>query len=475
MDPDPSYIGIGIGLCLLVLAFTSAVDAAFTSIGRHRLNAILAETDNTSRSRALSRLMNDPYGFKATIILLNASATIAATAFTLYLTRSFNIWVQVGYLGLLLLAILVMSEALPKAWAARDPDRAVLALAGLLNLITRLLWPVIAVVSLLSKPLAQLVRGQDVPLTPLVTEEEIRLLVNVGEEEGLIEHGEREMIEGIFSFGDTLVREIMVPRVDIVALEADTSLEKTLETIIEEGHSRIPVYEETIDTIVGILYAKDLFPILHNGQRDTLIRSLVRPAHFVPETMKVDALLKEMRQRKVHMAIVVDEYGGTAGLATIEDVLEEIVGEIQDEYDVEEPSIQILSDTEMIVDARVSIYDINEMTGLQLESADADRIGGLIYEQLGRVPKVGDEIVLDQATVTVLSVEGVRPQKLRITYQHPLELALDEERARDQDNLNAPRVDQEDKEVLSDMIMTPQPSGGINGKENTWNNLTTRT
>lgn len=467
MDPEPSYLSIGLVLCLFILAFTSAVDTAFNSTSRHRINALLTDADSTPRTRALSRLMRDPYRFKATIILLNASVTITATAFTLYLTRAFSSWIQAGCLALLLLTVLVVSEALPKAWAARDPDTTILTLAGSLSVVTHILWPVISIISLLSKPLARLVRGQHVPPTPLVTEEEIRLLVNAGEEEGLIEHNEREMIEGIFSFNDTLVREIMVPRVDVVALEVEASLETTLENVIEEGHSRIPVYEETIDTVAGILYVKDLFPILYSGQIDTPLRDLLRPAHFIPETMKVDALLKEMRQRKVHMAIIVDEYGGTAGLVTIEDVLEEIVGEIQDEYDVEEPSIQIVGDTTMIVDARVSIDEINEITGLHLESTDADRIGGLIYEQLGRVPNAGDEIVLEDATVTVLSVEGVRPQKLQIIYQRPLELELREAQA-DQGDISSSTDDNDDE------AQAMQQSDGVTpGRQDAWNNVTT--
>lgn len=423
-DPGPStgILIAGVGLCLLVLAFTSAVDAAFTAISRHRLNVLINE--GAPRSRALSRLLEDPYRFKATVILLNASATIAATAFALRLTQGYESWMQLAGLVLLLLAILIVSEALPKALASRNPDITALLLARPLNTISLLFLPLIAVVGFVTGPLVRLVSGKTPSATPLVTEEELRLLVNVGEEEGLIEHDEREMIEGIFSFGDTLVREIMVPRVDIVALDVDTPLDKALDRVISEGHSRIPVYVETVDTVVGILYAKDLLPALRDQRRDLSLRDLLRPAHFVPETMKVAALLADLQQRKVHMAIVIDEYGGMAGLATIEDLIEQIVGEIQDEYDVEDPPIQMVSDTEVIVDARVSLDEINDLTGLKLESPDADRIGGLVYAHLGRVPKVGDEVVLADAVVTVLSIKGVRPQQLRIRYHHPVELEV---------------------------------------------------
>lgn len=412
-DPEPSLIVIGIGLCMLVLAFTSAIDASFTSISRHRLNVLLSEGGSRAR-RAVSRLIDDPYRFKSTVIFLNISTTIIATALTLHLSAGLSLWRQVGSLTLLLLLVLVFSEALPKALAIRNPDATALALARPLRIVSQILWPAIALVNLITGPLVKLVSGRRSYPSPLVTEEELRLLVNVGEEEGVIEHEEREMIEGVIAFGNTLLREIMVPQVDIVAIEVDTSLDKALDVVVARGHSRIPVYNETINQIVGILYAKDLIPALRGQDRDMPINSLLRPAHFVPETMRVNALLEDLQRRKVHMAIMVDEYGNTAGLATIEDLIEQIVGEIQDEYDTEDPSIQPIGEGEYVVDGRVSIDDVNYLTDLELTSDSADRIGGLVYEQLGRVPRVGDELVLEHATVTVLSVKGVRPQKLRI-------------------------------------------------------------
>ena len=423
MDPESSLVLVGVGFCLILLAFTSAVDAALSAISRHRLN--LLQEEHLSRAEVVARLLSDPYRFKAAILLLNAAAIIAATALTLHLTHGLGPEGKLGALVGLLLLILICSEALPKALAIRNPTRAAQVLAGPMAFITRLVWPLIGLLSLLINPLTRLLSGQNAPKTPLVTEEELLLLVNVGEEEGLIEPDEREMIEGIFSFGDTVVREVMIPRIDIVALDETASLDEALETVISHGHSRIPVYSETIDRVIGILYAKDLLPGLRAGERDMLLNGLLRPPYFVPETMKVDALLKDLQARKVHMAVVVDEYGGTAGLVTIEDLLEEIVGEIQDEYDVEEPSIQIVGDGELIADARVPIDDINDLAGLRLSSEESDRIGGMVYERLGRVPKVGDEVRLpDGVTITVLSVEGLRPRQLRLTYQQSDEVTV---------------------------------------------------
>lgn len=221
------------------------------------------------------------------------------------------------------------------------------------------------------------------------------------------------MIEGVIAFGDTLLREIMVPRVDMVSLELGATLEQAMDVVAASGHSRIPVYSQSLDHVVGILYAKDIIPALREGAHTRPIDGLLRPAHFVPDTMRVKSLLEDLQRRKVHIVMIVDEYGGTAGLATIEDLIEQIVGEIQDEYDTEDPSIQPVSEGEYIVDARVLIHDVNGLLGLGL-TAEAERLGGLIYEQLGRVPRVGDEVDLDEVLVTVLSVKGVRAQKLRL-------------------------------------------------------------
>jgi putative hemolysin len=416
LDPESSLVIIGIAFCLILLAFTSAADAALSAISRHRLN--LLQEEATPRAALVARLLSDPYSFKASILLVNAAAIITATACAQYLTRGLVLGWRLAALGLLLVLILVFSEALPKALALRNPAQAAQILAGPMALLGWLLGPLLGLISFAIGPIVRALSGHNISKLPLVTEEELRLLVNVGEEEGLIEPDEREMIEGIFSFGDTLVREVMIPRVDIVALDETASLEEALELVIAHGHSRVPVYRDTIDQIIGILYAKDMLPWLRAGQRDKSFADLLRPPHFVPETMKVDALLKDLQARKVHLAIVVDEYGGTAGLATIEDLLEEIVGEIQDEYDVEEPSLLFAGEGELIADARVLLDDLNDVTGLHIESDESDRIGGLVYERLGRVPKVGDEVQLaDRVRITVLSVEGLRPRQLRLTYQ----------------------------------------------------------
>ncbi len=418
MSAETSLVILGVALCLVLIAFTSAVDAALNAISRHRLN--LFKEEQSKRARALVQLLSDPYRFKSTILLLHAAAIIVATVFTLRLTEGMNVFWHFGALTVLLLLMIIFSVALPKSLVANSPASAGRLLARPMVLLTWLLWPLISLIGLITNPLIRMLSGQPAHKLPLVTEEELLLMVNVGEEEGLIEPDERQMIEGIFSFGETVVSEVMIPRVDIIALECNATVDVALDVAIAHGHSRIPVYEENIDQVIGVLYVKDLLPSLRAGKHDLPLRGLLRPPYFVPETMKVDALFKDLQARKVHLAIAVDEYGGTAGLVTIEDLLEEIVGEIQDEYDADEPSIQVVGEGELIADARIPIDDINDHTGLELHSEESDRIGGLIYERLGRVPLVGDTVELAEGVnVTVLSIEGLRPRQLRITYQRP--------------------------------------------------------
>jgi CBS domain containing-hemolysin-like protein len=233
-------------------------------------------------------------------------------------------------------------------------------------------------------------------------------------EDRIVEEDEREMIDGIFDLEETTTREIMVPRMDVVALSADTSLQEALDVIIRDGYSRLPVFRSSIDDVVGILYAKDLFPRMRDGRLDGVVGEMVRPAYFIPESKKVSELLRELQKRKVHIAVAVDEYGGTSGLVTIEDLLEEIVGEIQDEFDSEEAKIVEGSEGEAFFDATVSIDDVNDTLGTILEGEEVDTIGGLVYELLGRVPLVGDQVSTSNSSITVVSTSGRRVTRVRV-------------------------------------------------------------
>jgi CBS domain containing-hemolysin-like protein len=269
--------------------------------------------------------------------------------------------------------------------------------------------------------------GQMVHRGPFVTEEELRLLVTVGEEEGVLEEEETEMIHSIFGFADTRVREVMIPRIDMVTLPSTATVTTAVDVALQGGFSRIPVYEESvgIDEIIGILYTKDMLKQLREGHDDFPIRDLVRPAYFVPETKKLDDLLREIRQRRIHMVIVVDEYGSVAGLVTIEDLVEEIVGDIKDEYDREENLFEKINEDEYIFDAKISIYDFNDLMGTHLDDADYETLGGFVYAQLDKIPSAGDTVTFENMTFTVLATRGRRITQIRVERNHPQTPALE--------------------------------------------------
>lgn len=250
-----------------------------------------------------------------------------------------------------------------------------------------------------------------------VTEEELKTMVDAGEQEGLIEQEERKMIYSIFDLGETLVREIMVPRIDVLALEVSVDVTRAVDALLASGYSRVPVYEETIDNVVGLLYAKDLLNAWRSGDQSRGLKDLLRPAYFVPEAKKVDELLAEMQKRRIHMAIIVDEYGGVAGLVTLEDIVEEIVGEIHDEFDLgEDTFFQKVGPEDFICDGRMDLDDFNELMGADLPVDEADTLGGFIYSQIGRVPTGGESVLVGgdlRLTVEQVSKRSIRTVRVQ--------------------------------------------------------------
>lgn len=247
-----------------------------------------------------------------------------------------------------------------------------------------------------------------------MTEEELKTLVDVGQQRGVLEQGERQMIYSIFEMGDTLAREVMVPRIEILSLDVNTPLDQAIDALLAAGHSRVPVYQDNIDHIIGLLYAKDLLRIWREGDHLQSLRSLLRPAYFVPETIKLDDLLQEMQKKRIHMAIVVDEYGGVSGLVTLEDIVEEVVGEIRDEYDQgEEPLYQKIGENEYLLLGRIDLDDFNELMGSQIRKVETDTLGGYIYRRLGKVPEVGNTIQIGNVLLTVEEVTERRIHKVR--------------------------------------------------------------
>ncbi|HDL15237.1 MAG TPA: HlyC/CorC family transporter [Euryarchaeota archaeon] len=405
-------IDIFILFVLLVLSgFFSASETAFISIRKPRIKKLASKGD--SRAETILRLLEMPNRVISTILvgnnIVNISASAIATSIAIKYFGSTGIGIATG---IVTFYVLLFGEIIPKSYAAYNAERYCLLAAKPVSALVTLLYPLVLFLTFISKRIVRLFGGE-VTFSPYATEEDLKLMLEFSEEEGFIETGEREMISSVFEFGETTVREIMVPRVDMKCLSIDASYEDARKLILKTGHSRIPMYEENIDNIVGILYAKDLLKYM-NGRRRVRLVDILRDPIFVPENKKLDDLLKEFQMKKIQIAIVVDEYGGTAGMVTIEDILEELVGEIMDEYDREEIPINKINDREAIVDARINIKDVNEALGLNLDYSEFDTVGGLVFNTIGEIPGVGDEIKINGVTIRVEKMRGRRILKVRI-------------------------------------------------------------
>ena len=413
--------------------FFVAAEIALVSVRRTRIDQLVEE--GNPGARRVRKLIDDPGRFLAvaqlglTFIGFFASAFAAVSlvtglqellvGFGLSAGAASNIALVVVTVILALFTI-VFAELIPKSIALGSPERFALILSRPIDVLARLLGPIVSVLNGITRWVARSI-GVDINQEAQISADELRLIVERGGEQGVLEAEEEQMINAVIELGDRRVHEVMVPRVAIAAVDSDATLEQAIDLVVDVGHSRIPVYHDTIDEIVGILYAKDLLPYLKPdaGPRPAL-RKLLRPPVLVPESMTVDDLLHEFQRRKVHIAVVLDEYGGTAGLVTIEDLLEEIVGEIQDEYDVEEPMVVRLSDHEARVDGRADVDEILELFDLDLHLEDAeeyDTVGGLVYHRIGGVPAPGDAIDVDGLRLTVETTDGRRVGKVLVTRQ----------------------------------------------------------
>ena len=423
-----------LGLILLLILLNGlfvAAEIAFVTVRRTRLDELADEGDRRA-ARAL-RLLKDPGRFLAviqvaiTFLGALASAVAAVSIVELLATPLSGVsWIgeRAGVLALLVVTLLVsvvsivLGELIPKGFALANPDRIALAASGPISLFAKIVSPLVALLVLLTKVISKPF-GIDPTRTPELSAAEIRLIVEQGSQQGVLEAEEEQMISAVMSLSDSKLHEVMVPRIDIVAIDQEATFDEAVEVVLKEGHSRTPLYRESVDHIVGILYAKDLLRLIAAGGPRPRLRDIMRPALFVPESQSVDDLLHELQRRKVHMAVVLDEYGGTAGLVTIEDLLEEIVGEIQDEFDEEEPMKVEIGPGEVILDGRADIDELTELVEPALELEDDeeyDTLGGFVYHRIGRVPVVGDAVVIEPFVITVIKVSGRRVGKVRVRW-----------------------------------------------------------
>ncbi|MFN8635911.1 MAG: hemolysin family protein [Chloroflexota bacterium] len=347
------------------------------------------------------------------LVIVGVGGAAAALVAAVSSTARPELW-EVVCIAVLAAAVMVALAVTVRAISAARPEAAALALG-------RPIWALGTVGLLVIAPLLWLERwihgllapGRDASGSP--SDDDLRLLVESVEDARKLEEDEREMIGGIFGMSVRPVREVMVPRIDVVSQPREATLGEILDQVVATGYSRIPIVNDSIDNVVGLVYAKDVLRALRAGALEDPAEPIARAAYFVPDTKKVDELLQDLQQKRVHMAVVVDEYGGTAGIVTIEDLLEEIVGEIRDEYDVnEELPIQQIDEREAVVDARVSIRDLNEALDVHLDVEELDTLGGLVYHELGKLPTEGDEVRVNGCLVTVLSTQGRRIKKLRV-------------------------------------------------------------
>ncbi|HBG13860.1 MAG TPA: HlyC/CorC family transporter [Synergistaceae bacterium] len=399
---------------LLFSAFFSSSETAITSIGRGKLLAI--QEKNPQRRKGIDWLISDMQRALTVILIGNNLVNIAASAVATQVAISL-----IGAKGLLLavafmtVVVVIFGEILPKSIAILKPEGIVSTTLPLLRLINVIFSPLIWITVGIVKFFGSLMKVDLSSQHPFVTREEIEQMVNIGEASGVFEEEERRMIHGVITFEETRVYEIMIPRTDMVAVPGDISISDSIPVFRECGHSRLPVYEKSPDHIVGILYVKDLIGAFMSDETSIQVSSLAREALFVPETMRIADLFDVMRGKRVHMAIVIDEYGGTAGLVTLEDLIEEIVGEIQDEYDDESALIQKEPDGSYLVRGQMGLEDLSEALGYPFESSDMDSVGGLVLSLAGRFPDKGQRLPYGHWEFQVLEVEDHRIKMVRVT------------------------------------------------------------
>jgi len=400
-----------LALALVLLVIAAAAEAAVASASRVRLRSLAGKGDR--RAEALLRYVDRRASTLGALAVVRNLAVVLATAFGIFVVTNERglTWGVLGASATASLAAIVLLDALPRLIVARNAEQWGLRLSAFIGLFRVIFGPIAAAINEGLASVVQISADEEEDET-----EEILRLAEIETDGEPIEEEERQMIRGIIEMEDTVAREIMAPRIDIVGLDETETIDDALKLIVEKGFSRIPLYRETIDNVTGIIYAKDLLRCVTEDRRPSL-QEIARPPYFIPESKRVDELLADLRQSKVHIAIVVDEYGGTAGLVTIEDLLEEIVGEIQDEYDREEAPIERVNETEAILDARVGMYALSELFGFEPddEEQDYDTVGGFVYHHLGKVPVAGDEVRVDGMTLRVLSVLGRRIKKIRAT------------------------------------------------------------
>ncbi|HEY5532037.1 MAG TPA: hemolysin family protein [Candidatus Anoxymicrobiaceae bacterium] len=400
---------------IALAAYFAACETALMRVSRIRVRYLVEK--RVKKADKLEKLIEKPDFFYPTVLLLGLAVQLTAaslaTWLTIRITHNSGLGVAIGTIIITAL-MFIFGELVPKAAASHNSEGIALRVTRPVTLLSRIFSPLTWLLEWIARGLLMFI-GHKIDLNEgIITEEgEIKALVSAAEEQDVIEEEEKEMIHSVFEFSDTLVREVMVPRPDMVALRSETSMQDALITVMEYGYSRIPVYMGELDNIVGVLYAKDLMAHLQEGKLDHPISEILRKAIIIPETQVLSELLKDLKKRKVHMSIVVDEYGTVVGLVTIEDLLEEIVGEIFDEYDREVSLVEKIDERHYRVDARMNLEDLSEILQVDIPGAsDVDSVGGLVLKVLGHLPATGEKFDYNGISIRVEKLRSNRITKV---------------------------------------------------------------
>ncbi len=412
LDPDAMWKTILLMVCLFLSAIFSASETALMTLSKIRVKQMVENKEKGAD--IIDKLVNNPSKLLSAILIGNNVVNIGASALLTSLAIDYYGSSGVGIAtGVMTLLILIFGEITPKSLAAQNSEKVSLRLSKFIYIIIIVLSPIILVLTHITNFLVKLMGGDVNKNQPFITQEELKAIVNVSHKEGVLEGEEKEMIYNVFDFSDSQAKDVMIPRTDMVAIDINLPYEDIINIFKQEQYSRIPVYEDTIDNIVGILYVKDLL-FLENNKDEFLLNKYIREPHFTYEFKSTKELFEEMRTDRIHMVIVLDEYGGTEGIVTIEDLIEEIVGDIEDEYDKEIHEIEVIKEDEYLVYGSVKIEDVNELIGTNIESEDFDSIGGFIIGVLGKFPESGEIIEYDDIKFIVENIKKNKIEKIRI-------------------------------------------------------------
>jgi len=421
---------IALLILIVVAAYLAASETALMRVSRIRIRYLVEK--KVHKADKLENLISEPDRFLPPLLLMMLTVQLTSASLATWLATRISNNPGVGVVvGTVVIAafMFVFGELVPKAAASHDSEKVSLLVTRPITFMSRILRPVTLVMQWIATGVLRLFHSKSTTMERIISDEgEIIAMVSAAEEHDVIEEEEKEMIHSIFEFGDTIVREVMVPRPDMLALQGDMTVKEALIPIMERGFSRIPVYGDSIDNILGVLYVKDMIKLLRQGQLETRVRDIAREAYIIPETKRLGELLREQQRSKVHMAMVVDEYGTVVGLVTIEDLLEEIVGEIFDEFDREVKLAERIGPRRYRVDARMSVDDVNEMLDIELSHEDVDTVGGLVFKMLGKVPEQGETFLYNGVRFTV---EKVTENRISMAIMEKLEERAEQENSQE--------------------------------------------